>query len=666
MPSNLFKLGDWLYILPLAAAGLFFGVIGYMTCADCTAVTVGAGGGHASFVQAIARTLALIKASGSFPLDRGHWMLFLAQIIMPALAFFGVFKLVLQNVRRDARVLWARRLRGHTIVCGLGSTGRQVVDSFSDAGRAVVVVALSADTPDAAACERRRIAVLEGNAGHASVLKLAGLRHAHSVVVACGSDGTNLEIGMRVRDALRGLTDRTVKILPELRSEWLYDQIKMQNAGALDSRETQFQIFNLNINAARILLGADVFQQPLPQAMPQPHLLFAGFGQMGAEVLVRAALCNFALPSQKLSAVILDERGPASIASAQVRAAGVENIADISFNLCQFAPDDLSWQAAALDEISRQPPLAVIVALRDDDVALNTAIRLRKMLDALGVFGCPVFVRLRQQQKLGEFLSNLETQLLFRDRLKPFGGLSSLTNPDALLDESLDILARAAHQVWLSENASSDSPAAVPWEKLSEFHKQNNRALADFIPIRLRSCGYRLRERRAAPITLDESDVERLAALEHWRWCRELLALGWRYADVRDDFLKRHNRLVEWDVLPDAVKDYNRAMARKLPQIADAAGMSLIREQLLFADELDGAQFDAQAQLVIIADPRDAPAWHRARGVAQEKGGKLWALVPEGASPQLFQRLEMAGPDLIERWLGARQGEALRQQRAAP
>ena len=168
MPTNFFKLGDWLYILPLAALGLFFGVIGFMSCGDCTAVTVAPGGGHASFVQAVARTLALIKASGSFPLDRNHWMLFLAQVIMPGLAFFGVLKLVLQNIRRDARVLWARRLRGHTIVCGLGSTGRQVVDSFSDAGRPVVVVALSADTPDAAACERRRIAVLEGNAGQAA------------------------------------------------------------------------------------------------------------------------------------------------------------------------------------------------------------------------------------------------------------------------------------------------------------------------------------------------------------------------------------------------------------------------------------------------------------------------------------------------------------------
>jgi hypothetical protein len=272
-------------------------------------------------------------------------------------------------------------------------------------------------------------------------------------------------------------------------------------------------------------------------------------------------------------------------------------------------------------------------------------------------------VRVRQQQKLGEFLSVLETQSLFHDRLKPFGSLSHLTTPAALLDQTLDILARAAHQVWLEENAQSDSPAAVPWEKLSEFHKQNSRALADFIPIRLRCCGYRLKDGKTAPAMLDEAVVEKLAALEHWRWCHELQALGWRYADIRDDFLKRHNRLLDWSALPDKVKDYNRNMARKLPQIADAAGMSLCREQLVFADALDQTSLDAAAQLVILADPRNAEGWHRARALAQEKGGRIWALVPDGASPQLFQRLEMAGPGLIERWLSEGQEQALRQRK---
>jgi hypothetical protein len=114
--------------------------------------------------------------------------------------------------------------------------------------------------------------------------------------------------------------------------------------------------------------------------------------------------------------------------------------------------------------------------------------------------------------------------------------------------------------------------------------------------------------------------------------------------------------------LPDGVKAYNRGMARKLSRIADAAGMSLCREQLVFAEALEQTSLDAEAQLVILADPRNADSWHRAYGPAQEKGGKIWALVPDGASPQLFRRLEMADPGLIERWLSEAQSEALRRR----
>ena len=223
------------------------------------------------------------------------------------------------------------RLRDHTIVCGLGSTGRQVVDSFRDAGRQVVVVALNADTPDAAACERRHIAVLEGDAGQAAVLKLAGLKHANSLVVACGSDGANLEIGMRARDTLRGLTDRTVKILPELRSEWLYDLVKTQNAGALDSpRPNSSSSISTSMRRA-CCCASDVFQQPLPQVMPQPasavrRLRPDGRGNAGARGAVQFRRCRRrnCPPPSWMSA------GPPASPPPQVRAAGHPRISPIS------------------------------------------------------------------------------------------------------------------------------------------------------------------------------------------------------------------------------------------------------------------------------------------------------------------------------------------------
>lgn len=667
MPTNLFKVGDWLYIVPIAALGLVLGVYGFMTCADCSAVASGVRGtGPAGLVTAITHTLGLIKAVGSFPLDKNHWPLFFAQVIMPALAFVSVFKLVLQNVRRDARVLFAQRLKNHTIVCGLGDTGRQIVESFRDDGKPVVVIALKADTPYAAACERRKVAVLEGDAGQPSMLKLAGLKRASSLVIACGSDGANLEIGMRARDVLNGLEGRSVKILPELRSDWLYDLVKTQNAGVLGSDQAEFLLFNLNTNAARHLLRSRVFLRAIPELPLQPHMLFAGFGRVASEVLVRAARCNFAVPGQKLSATVLDEKGPASAAAAEAACSDIRQIADLEFLPCEFTTDNSSWQAQAVSGLKERPPIAVIVAVRLDDIALNTAMHFRKLLDELGQFATPVFVRVREQHRLGAFLSQLETRSLFRERLKPFGSLAFLTSPTALLDQSLDTLARAAHEVWLRSNAQSNSPAAVPWEKLAEFHKQANRSLADYIPVRLRCCGLRLVNEHGPTLALGEAEVEKLAALEHWRWRLELYSLGWRYAETRDDFLKLHNRLVNWADLPESTKAYNREMARLLPQTASAAGMSIRRDHILFADRMGDGPFPAAetgVQHVLVIDPRD-PGSLRLAQAAQTQDAKIWALLSARTSPQLFKQ-QLGRPLDVELFLRDEEWAVLRRPEEA-
>ena len=329
----------------------------------------------------------------------------------------------------------AQRLKDHTIVCGLGETGRQIVESFRDAGRQVVVIALNADTAFAAQCERRHVAVLEGDAGQPSILKLAGIRRASSLVIACGSDGANLEIGMRARDVLNKGGVRPIKILSELRSEWLFDLVKAQNAGALSTGRGEFSLFNLNANAARHLLRSHFFLRAVPENLAQPHIVFAGFGRVATEILLRAARCNFAIPSQKLSATILDERGDAAIAAAEAASSGIREVADVAFQPCQFTAEDTSWHHDAAATLKARPPLAVIVSVKIDEVALNTAMRFRKLLDELGMFAVPVFVRIREQHRLGAFLSRMEAQSLFRERVIAFGSLAYLTQPTALLDE---------------------------------------------------------------------------------------------------------------------------------------------------------------------------------------------------------------------------------------
>ena len=421
--------------------------------------------------------------------------------------------------------------------------------------------------------------------------------------------------------------------------------VKTQNAGTLGSDQAEFQLFNLNANAARHLLRSHFFLRALSgsAALAAAAYAFRRVRPRGSgECWCGGGTLQFCDPgSRKMSATVLDEKGPASIAAAEETCSNINQIADIQFQPCEFTAEDSSWQEPVIADLQKRPPLAVVVAVRQDDIALNTAMRFRKLLDGLGQFATPVFVRIREQHRLGAFLSQLEAQSLFRERLTPFGSLALLTSPAALLDQSLDTLARAAHDVWLRSNAQSESSAAVPWEKLAEFHKQANRGLADYIPVRLRCCGLRLVDVPGPAVTLDAAQVEKLAALEHWRWRVELMSPGWRHAEIRDDFLKLHNRLVDWADLPEATRDYNREMARLLPQIAGAAGMCIRRDRLLFADSMTDetlAVAEPGVQLVVVADPRDqlypcAPRPSRAAARRQDLGASAHRNLAASVSP---------------------------------
>jgi hypothetical protein len=142
--------------------------------------------------------------------------------------------------------------------------------------------------------------------------------------------------------------------------------------------------------------------------------------------------------------------------------------------------------------------------------------------------------------------------------------------------------------------------------------------------------------------------------------------MGWRYAPERDEFLKRHDSLLPWEKLAESAKNYNRKMARLLPETADAAGMQVLRDRLVFADRgLEQALADPRegTQLVVAADPQDCESWSRARA-AQAGGARLWALLPQEASPRLFKQLESES-GAMEKLLRREEWDRLRQETPA-
>jgi hypothetical protein len=702
--TGLFRLRDWIYLAPLAAVGIALGVWGFAECADC---------GATDFIQRIVKSVGLIRPNTGY----SHpWQLVIAQVWMPALFLVGGAKLVLLNLKRDFRVALARRQSNHAIVCGLGDTGRQIVENLRADRERVVAVTLDDTDPNAVVCERLGVAVLKGDATQIGMLRLAGLLRADTIVITCGSDTANIEIALRIKAALDNpqlhhsalnflpeswrirflewlraapietlnteATGRTrpLRILPEVRSAWLLDLVRTHPTANLSSKAVETRPFDLAANAARVLLERPEFGRIWRMYADgaalalQPHLVIAGLGELGMQIIARAVQTTFALPGCKLAVTILDQQGEAAVAVLDARFPGIRKLIDWQFIQTVFeAENPAAWPQvwAAVEQALHKRPanqttVSVIVALKEDKDSLHTALQLRERLDKLGRSGTPVFVRLRQRHELGQFAASLDGAESILDRLTPFGDLGELTSPDVLIDADQDGLAHAVHDTY--RRAGKPRPEANrPWNELPERFKESNRASADHIPVKLATAGMRLVDSSGRAMELTKAEIETMSAVEHYRWMMEREAMGWTKGakgSKPDAVARRSPDLVPWEELDEEDREKDREIVRTIPTSIAAAGQSIRRERII-----DGTGFKADAaldavpaheQAVVIFDPHEAKSWAFAETAAR-RGAKLWVLWHEHSHERLVAPMKPSKTvqDAIELAVSAREAAAI-------
>ncbi|MDE3113963.1 MAG: NAD-binding protein [Pseudomonadota bacterium] len=650
--SSLFRLKDWLVIGPLTIAAFALSIWGFL---DCGRVC-----GNPGIGQSVMQSFGLVLGHARFkPNDVIPLQLSLAQFLVPAIALIGAGKLFLLNLRRDLRVALARRARHHVIVCGLGEVGRQMVESLREAGRTAIAITLDSDDGNTLACEQLGATVLRANVHQRNILELAGIRHADAIIATTGSDAQNLEIGLRAAEAAGGRSGQPLKIVAEMRSDWLMDNLLNHRTAVLGGTGTEFQIFNLRANAARALLRSAAFERTLVRAGENPHIVLAGTGALAVEVMRRAICSNFALPGVKLAVSAFGREVPGDGELLQKPWNDLSGLADFDFHKAVFSPGDRgAWVDVAATLKARRAD-AVIVALADDEAALHAALQFRNTLDMFDQLATPVFVRLKEQSRLGAFLRHVEAHPLLPDRVVAFGDLHEMTAPAVLLGGELDRMARAAHEVYLaSKTGGGPSPADVPWAQLPERFKSANRDLADFIPSALRVAGYRIVPDSGAPVRFDERTCEMLARAEHWRWCTEKRAHGWHYAEIRNDILKQTPLLTDWANLPEDMRRFNGSLAAQIPDIVRAAGCGIRAERVVsLPAEVSASSLPeglADAITVLRIDPTSEAAWAVARQ-AVDAGARV-RLVWRGADALLAieRRADAAAfADAFEGWVFA-------------
>jgi hypothetical protein len=184
-------------------------------------------------------------------------------------------------------------------------------------------------------------------------------------------------------------------------------------------------------------------------------------------------------------------------------------------------------------------------------------------------------------------LADALEQRLFDDvrgRLAVFGVLDAACDP-ALLERGalVERLARAMHARYLVEYAGSSpgQDSHVPWDRLDERYRADNRAQAEHIGTKLAAIDAIIVPAAPdlPPFTLSEGpqgDVEKLARMEHDRWMAAKRQAGVSYGGERT--ARTHPDMLDWDAgLSEDAKEKDRMFVRGLPALLEGEGLAIVR-----------------------------------------------------------------------------------------
>jgi hypothetical protein len=582
--GDMFKSRDFfvLFIIFLFAVGLAY--VGFGECnpnTPCSAISQG-GRFYASLI------LVSGLAGRSYSLQNGDpFKLVIAQFTVFSLAAgFVAVKAVVVSLHRDARIFLARSKRMHTVVCGLGALGTQIVQNLLDAHKGAVAVDLDSGSANALTCERQGVPVLKGDAKNIQVLRMAGVPRAKTIAICTGRDAENVEVALCVIELVKRrripVRHRPL-LLVDIRTDWLSAKLASYTKG-LGSKDVEFRFFNTNENAARQLIE----EMPLPAVDGARTFILIGFGTMGREVALHIIRAAPVPVGQTIRIVILDRA--ATLREQQFRSMypAASELVDLNFVSAELRADTPDSLRLLEGQLMQAEPIAAVVCLRDDDTSLYVGLGLRAMLDRLGHRDKPVYVRLERHRRLGEFAAGIENRGPALDRLHSFGSLATLLTSEIVVDDGLDTLAKALHDSHCEAALSKDSqgramreatnPSLVPWSELGETYKMANRHEADHLRIALRQVGLDSAPGVAAEaLKLTADELNKLAELDHRRWVIERKLRGWKHGATRDEVLLTHPELLEWGALPESSREFNRERMRRLPEVCRNAGMRMIR-----------------------------------------------------------------------------------------
>lgn len=499
-----------------------------------------------------------------------------ARFLSPAIGAYTLFQAFLEVFENQLQLFKLFLARNHTIICGLGQKGLLLVRDQLKANQYVVVVENDSNNPAIEICRELGAFVLIGDSRDNTILRKAGVRRAKYLFVVCGEDGTNVEAAEQAQRLVEGHRKNTLTCILHITDTYLWRLLRERMFSKEQSSPFRIELFNVNDTGARILLQETMQDVPL-----RLHILVIGMGKLAERLILRAAQ-KWCINHNdgKLLVSIVDPNAGDKLNNLKAHFPLIEMSCE--FFLHNYHTNYPEFQTGKFLELSNttSPISHAYICLDDSALGMRAGFVLLRLLQDQKA---QIMVRLTEDTGLATFLKEVKNTNF--KNLSAFGLLDRTCRMGLFDDGTHEGLARAIHEDYLKRETKKgltvqDNPNLVAWESLSEEIKESNRRQADHIGVKLAAvnCGMEpWCEYGKENFLFSTEEVDRMARMEHIRWCEDRLRDGWTYGRDRDDEQKIHPDLIVWDRLTDEAREKDIAAAKLIPSLLARAGFQIYR-----------------------------------------------------------------------------------------
>ncbi len=505
----------------------------------------------------------------------------LARFLAPVVAVVSLIILFAEGIWTALINMRVRTYRGHIVVIGLSDAAMELIRSCHRRGlRVVVVVEQNPNNARIADCRSLLVPVLLGDAKQQDMLKRARVTRARCLISFIDIDDENVELSLRIQEEVTGRRDNAdepLKVVLQVDNMQLGARLESYPKFFEYPQQLEVRFFNLAELAARALFreyAPEVYADAL--GADQVHVVVLGYGNVGRHVVAKALKqAHYGNPALLRISVVDDYASQArEVFARECPAIGIA--AEVQFIEMELSAEVFAQRLDSLDVASAT---MFVVAVGSDTDNMSLALALRQMALLAEIPNAPVFVSLQHSRGLAKLVESGQGNPEIPDGLYPFGMVEQLMRVDHIVNERTDEIAVALHENYLS---GLDEPLDMqsshrPWGLLAEVFRNDTRAQADHIGVKLRASGHVL-VKHHTDFSFDAATIERLAEIEKRRFNAERASQGWTYAEHRSDLAKAHPALKPWQQTSADERAFDLASVRQLPSILhERLGLGITR-----------------------------------------------------------------------------------------